>query len=162
MRKLCLFFLPLVFFLLFLIPLSLNALELVSLEINEEIIPRPEPITLTVTGTLSNGIKQQIREDLVWRTSDSSIANVSRRGTLTFTGKEGQVTIFVNKGAVSGKKTINVKAWPKSLSIESTLVYSENPYRLLVKGKFSDGTTRYYGPEDKITWFSTQSLGSLG
>ncbi|MGI6145030.1 MAG: hypothetical protein GX092_05255 [Clostridia bacterium] len=155
MRKLCLFFLPLVFFPLFLIPLSLNALELVSLEINEEIIPGPEPITLTVTGTLSNGIKQQIREDLVWRTSDSSIANVSRRGTLTFTGKEGQVTIFVNKGAVSGKKTINVKAWPKSLSIESTLVYSENPYRLLVKGKFSDGTTRYYGPEDKITWFST-------
>jgi len=152
MRKFCLFFLT---FVLLLIPFSLNALELVGLEINEEIIAGEKPISLTVTGTLSNGIKQQIREDLVWRTSDSSIAKVSRRGTLTFTGKEGPVTIFVNKGVVSGKETVNVKAWPKGLSIESTLVYSENPYRLLVKGKFSDGTTRYYGPEDKATWFST-------
>ena len=153
MRKFCLFFLA--FIIMFLLPFSSYGLELASLEINEEIIAGGESISLTVTGTLSNGIKQQIREDLVWRTSDSSIANVSRRGTLTFTGKEGPVTIFVNKGAVSGKKTVNVKAWPKGLLIESTLVYSENPYRLLVKGKFSDGTTRYYGPEDKITWFST-------
>ena len=152
MRKACLIFLT-VFLLL--IPFSLGALQLVSLEINEEIIAGPKPLNLTVTGTLSNGIKQQIREDLVWRSSDTTIAKVSSQGKLSFTGKEGAVTVFVNKGTASGKKTINVRAWPKSLKIESLLIYSENPYRLAVKGLFSDGTTRYYGPEDKISWIST-------
>ncbi|MDD2433387.1 MAG: hypothetical protein PHX01_06850 [Clostridia bacterium] len=141
--------------LLFVVPVSLGAVELVSLEINEEIIPGKESIPLTVTGTLSNGIKQQIREGLVWKTSDTGIANVTPSGTLYFSGKEGPVTISVYKGKASGKKTVYARPWPKSLRIESTLVYSENPYRLLVKGKFSDGTERYYGPEDKIIWSSS-------
>ncbi len=37
---------------------------MVSLEINEEIVPGPRVTTLTVTGTLSNGIKQQVKEGL--------------------------------------------------------------------------------------------------
>ena len=142
-------------FLLFLIPFPLGAVELVGLEINEEIIVGKELIPLTVTGTFSNGVKQQLHSDLVWGTSDSSVANVTSAGTLYFTGKEGPVTIFVYRGAVSGKKTITAKAWPESLHIETALVYSAQPYRLLVRGKFSDGTIRYYGPEDKVTWFST-------
>ena len=84
--------------LLFVVPVSLGAVELVSLEINEEIIPGKESIPLTVTGTLSNGIKQQIREGLVWKTSDTGIANVTPSGTLYFSGKEGPVTISVYKG----------------------------------------------------------------
>ncbi len=47
-----------------------------SLEINEEIVPGPRVTTLTVTGTLSNGIKQQVKEGLVWETSDPKIAQV--------------------------------------------------------------------------------------
>lgn len=152
MNKFRLFFLTVFFFL---ISFPLGAVELVSLEINEEIIAGKETIPLTVTGTLSNGIKQQIREGLVWRTSDTSIANVTPAGALYFSGKEGPVTIIVSKGQISGRKTIYARPWPESLRIESTLVYSENPYRLLVKGKFSDGTTRYYGSEDKVVWFSS-------
>jgi hypothetical protein len=152
MKKCC--FILLTLFLL-LLPLSLGAVELVSLEINEEIIPGKELIPLTVTGTLSNGIKQQIREGLIWQTSDTEIANVTSAGTLYFSGKEGSVTISVYKGQASGKKTVYVRPWPESLRIESSLVYSENPYRLLVKGKFSDRTERYYGPEDKVIWSSS-------
>ncbi|MGI6587979.1 MAG: hypothetical protein ACOX2N_04200 [Peptococcia bacterium] len=152
MKKYC--FVLLTLFLL-LIPVSLGAVELVSLEINEEIIPGEELYPLTVTGILSNGIKQQIREGLVWKTSDTEIANVTPVGTLYFSGKEGPVTISVYKGQASGKKTLYVKPWPKSLHIESSLVYSEKPYRLLVKGKFSDGTERYYGPEEEVIWSSS-------
>lgn len=127
---------------------------LVSLIINEDIIPGPDSIYLTVTGVYSDGSTSQIREGLGWYTSDTSIAEVSFSGRLTFKGKGGPVTITVYKSGVSAKKTVTVNPWPESIDIETQLVYSQNPYRLLVKGRFSDGETRYYGPEDNLVWTS--------
>ncbi|MFZ5753973.1 MAG: Ig-like domain-containing protein, partial [Bacillota bacterium] len=129
--------------------------NLVSLTINEELVPGPNDIYLTVTGILSNGVTQQIREGLSWSSSDTSIAEVSWSGRVHFTGKGGPVTITVFKNGVSGKKTVTVNPWPESIDIETTLVYSENPYRLLVKGRFSDGETRYFGPHDGVQWHSS-------
>ena len=139
---------------LFLLPLGAEAVDLVSLEINEEIVPGPRVTTLTVTGTLSNGIKQQVKEGLVWETSDPKIAQVEY-GRLYFSGVGGAVTSSVSKGQVSGHKTVLVKPWPETMVIENRLVYSEKPYRLLVKGRFSDGERRYFGPEEKVLWSSS-------
>ncbi len=150
-----------VFLILLLILLVLPAFplfaepSLVSLTINEELIPGPDGIYLTVTGTLSNGITQQIREGLSWVSSDTSIAEVYSSGRVHFTGKGGPVTIAVYKNGIWGKKTVTVKPWPESIDIETTLAYSPNPYRLLVKGRFSDGVTRYFGPDDGVQWHSS-------
>lgn len=152
MKKACLVW-SVFFFLL--CPFALGAVDLVGLEINEEIVPGKDGTILTVTGFLSNGQKQQIREGLVWLSSDTSIANVNGQGRVYFSGKGGTVTIAVYKGSISGRKTINVKPWPKNIIIETGLYYSDNPYRLVAKGRFSDGTERYFGPEDNVVWASS-------
>lgn len=130
-------------------------ISLVDIAINEELVPGPEDIYLTVTGTLSNGVTQQIREGLSWVSSDTSIAVVYSSGLVHFTGKGGPVTIAVYKNGLWGKKTVTVTPWPESIEIETTLAYSPNPYRLLAKGRFSDGVTRYFGPEDGVQWHSS-------
>lgn len=127
---------------------------LAELRINEEIKPGPSNVFLTVTGILSNGSTQQITSDIMWTSSNPQIATVTSYGKVHFTGNGGTVTITAFKGSASGKKTLNVKPWPKSLEIESKLVYSEKPYRLMVKGEFSDGQERYYNSDDDITWTS--------
>lgn len=132
------------------------------LVINEEITPSDTDMYLTVTGFFSDGTRQQIRDGLIWRTSDKSIATIDREGRLSFKGKGGVVTISVFKGPASGKETINVKPWPESIEIATPFVYKENPYRLLVKGRFSDDDDddeedeeRYFGPNEGIIWSSS-------
>lgn len=136
-------------------PISAADIYLSSLRINEELIPGPTDQTLTVTGVLSNGVTQSLTGNLIWRSSDYSIATVSTAGRVHFTGKGGTVTITVSRGSVSGSKTVYVRPWPTRLDIETILVYSENPYRLQVKGQFSDGQERYFGPEDNLIWTTT-------
>ncbi|MGI6607270.1 MAG: Ig-like domain-containing protein [Peptococcia bacterium] len=123
-----------------------------ALQINEELVPGDKANHLTVTGVFANGAKQQVTEGLIWTSSDTDIATVNAAGTVRFTGRGGFVTIAVRKGEASAAKTIAVKPWVKSLDIETQLVYSTNPYRLLAKGRFSDGTERYFGAEDDVTW----------
>lgn len=131
------------------------------LVINEEITPSDTDMYLTVTGFFSDGTRQQIRDNLIWRTSDRSIATIDREGRLSFTGKGGVVTISVFKGPASGKKTVNIKPWPESIEIVTPFAYKENPYRLLVKGRFSDEDDdgekeeRYFAPNEGIIWSSS-------
>lgn len=151
MKKTALLIVLLVLALTFATP-AYGEVTLASLVINEEITPGASDIYLTVTGVLSNGSNQTGITDLIWRSSDTSIATVNTQGMVHFTGKGGPLTITVLKGSASGSKTINVRPWPKSLHIETDLVYSENSYRLLVQGRFSDGEERYFAPEDNLQW----------
>lgn len=137
------------------LPLTVKAEPvLYSLTINEELVSGPNDVYLTVTGTYSDGSSRAVTEGLTWTSSDPEIATVSFSGRVHFTGKGGTVTITAWKMGVTGKKTVTVKPWPESLEIENILSYSPNPYRLLAKGKFSDGQTRYFGPEDNVQWVS--------
>jgi hypothetical protein len=129
--------------------------SLVSISINEDSISGPGSMQLTATGTFSDGSKRPVTEGLTWVSSDSSIASFSSSGRLHFTGKSGTISVSVYVGGVYDRKTYQVKPWLEGISIESTLYYSKNPYRLMLKGRFSDGTTRYLGPEDQVVWSST-------
>lgn len=128
--------------------------NLISLSINEDIIPGPDNIYLTVTGVYSDGSTRQMTQGITWTSSDTNVAKVYSPGRLEFTGQSGTVTITAWRNGITGRKTVTVKPWPESLEIESALQYSDNPYRLLAKGRFSDGETRYFGPEDDIQWVS--------
>ena len=125
---------------------------LLNLTINEEIIPGPDDMYLTVTGEYADGSKRSITDGLAWFSSNQNVATVSQSGRLHFTGKEGNVTITVYKDGISGRKSLHVRPWPEEIEIENTLVKSENPYRLLLKAKLSDGDTRYLGPEENVQW----------
>lgn len=150
-RSFILFSLVLLFSLVIL-PCPIDAADLLALQINEELVPGEKANYLTVTGVYSNGVKQQIDSGLIWTSSNTDVATVNNIGTVRFTGKGGFVTIAVRKGGVSASKTVEVKPWPKSLEIDTPLVYSANPYRLLAKGRFSDGTERYFGTGDSLVW----------
>lgn len=154
-RKL-LIILILVLFLQVISTLRLQAAPVLSnLVINEEIKPGPDDIYLTATGVYSDGGRQIISSGLNWLSSNNGIVEMSTGGRAHFTGKGGPVTITVYLDGITASKTLAVKPWPVTLDIETTLVYSENPYRLAVKGRFSDGEERYYGPEDGLQWFTS-------
>jgi len=126
--------------------------DLLYLTINEEFVPGPDDIYLTVTGTYADGSKKDITEGLAWVSSNQSIATVSYSGRLHFTGQGGYLTIAVYKGSISGRKSMYVQPWPEKIEIETKLVKSDNPYRLVLRADLSDGSTRYLGPEDNVRW----------
>lgn len=145
----------LIFFLMCVLPLPVMAEPtLAGLIINEDIVPGPDSLYLTVTGNYSDGTSRLINEGLTWTSSNTEIASVSFSGRLVFTGKSGTVTITAWKNGITGSKTVSVRPWPQTLDIENILQYSTNPYRLLAKGRFSDGVTRYFNTEDNIQWIS--------
>lgn len=155
MKKKLIILLTIAVLLLGSIPVAAATPYLVSLQINEEIIPGPDDVYLTVTGIYSDGTTGRIYSDLAWLSSNKEIAEVYSDGRVHFKGKGGAVTIAVYRGAAHGRKSVTVIPWVKKLEIETNLIYSENPYRLMLLGHLSDGETRYLGPEDGVQWTST-------
>ncbi|MCR4440601.1 MAG: hypothetical protein QHH10_00560 [Peptococcaceae bacterium] len=129
----------------------LGAPVLVTLTINENIVPGPDDVRLTATGTYSDGSTALLTTGLAWFSSNHEIAEFYGN-TLHFKGKGGSLTISVYKDGVTGIKTLTVKPWPVSIDIETTLVESANPYRLMLKAVLSDGGSRYLGPDDNVIW----------
>lgn len=137
---------------IFMMPTPLYAApSIVSLKINEEIIPGPGSIYLTATATYSDGSSSVLTTGLGWYTSRQDIAEFYGN-RLYFKGKGGPLTVSVYKDGVTGIKTLNVKPWPISIDIETMLLESPNPYRLMLKAKLSDGESRYLGVEDGVMW----------
>ena len=126
---------------------------LVNLTINE-IVPGPDDILLSVTGTYADGSKRSVTEGLVWYSSNRDIVAVSPYGNLHFTGEAGYVTITVYKGAISGRRSLHVEPWPVKIEIETKLLPSENPYRLMLKAKPATGRP-VIGTEDNVQWSTT-------
>jgi hypothetical protein len=144
--------------LLFLTAIPVWAVSVVRLEINENFTPGPDPQLLTVTGILSDGIRQKINTGLKWSSSNEDIARVYGDGLVSFSGKPGVVTVTVRMAdipSVTTSKTFNVSPWPTRVTIETNLLYSDNPYRLLVRATMSDETERYLGPTDNVIWSSS-------
>jgi hypothetical protein len=134
------------------------AASVVRLEINENFTPGPDPQLLSVTGVLSDGIRQRISSGLRWSSSNEDIARVYGDGLVSFSGKGGAVTVSVrltDSPSITTSKTFNVSPWPTRIAIETNLLYSDNPYRLLVKAQMSDDTERYLGPSDNVMWSSS-------
>ncbi|MDF2791070.1 MAG: Ig-like surface protein, partial [Neobacillus sp.] len=52
-----------------------------------------KPIKITVTAIYMNGKKVKLKSGVVWKSSHKKVAKVSSTGVVTFTGKNGSVTI---------------------------------------------------------------------
>ncbi|PKM88053.1 MAG: hypothetical protein CVU87_08295 [Firmicutes bacterium HGW-Firmicutes-12] len=135
-----------------LLPFSLLATpSLTSLQINEDIAAGPNRIYLTVTGIYSDGTSRLV-SDPIWSTSNQTIATITYNGVLHFTGEGGALSVRVYKDGISTTKTLTVAPWPEKIKIETDLIESANPYRLMLLGEMSDGEERYLGPEDGVVW----------
>lgn len=141
-----------VLMILFIVPAPLWAApSLTSLEINETIVPGEEPTYLSVTGIYSDG-SSRAETDITWSVSNRDIATITSGGRLTFTGKGGSITVRAHKSGLNAVQTVIVTPWPEEIEIETALVVSENPYRLMLLGKLSDGGERYLTAADGVIW----------
>lgn len=148
-RKISILLIYIILSLVLISPQALAEASLVSLQINEDIKPGPDSIFLTVTAKYSDGSSRTINEP-IWSTSDQTIATISYDGVLHFTGKGGVLTVRVYKEGISTTKTVTVNPWPKKIDIETDLIETSNPYRLMLLGEMSNNEKRYLGPEDGV------------
>lgn len=150
-RKITILLIYIVLSLVLISPQALAEASLVSLQINEDIKPGPDSIYLTVTAKYSDGSSRTVNEP-IWSTSDQTIATISYNGMLHFTGKDGALTVRVYKDGISATKTVTVNPWPKKIDIETDLIETSNPYRLMLLGEMSNDEKRYLGPDDGVVW----------
>jgi len=128
-----------------------------ALAINETLAYSTSPVTLTLTGTLANGTKQSVSSSYaVWNSSDQTIATVSTSGVVTFTGKNGPVTISASYGNRSASIYVNVNVANalSNLVINETLVYNPNGTRLTLTGTLLNGTRQVIS---NATWKSSDT-----
>lgn len=150
-RKFCLF--CLFALLCFSFPLGVEAQPaLTGLTINEDIIPGPDNVYLTVSAVYADGSRRLLTDGFACHSSNPDVAKAYPGGLVRFTGKGGNVTITVFSGGFSASKSMYVRPWPEEIEIETNLVKSDNPYPLMIKARFSDDSTGYLGPNDPVQW----------
>ena len=121
---------------------------------------------LTATGVYSDNTTQSVTSQVVWQSSDATIASVSS-GLLTAL-KTGTVTVTATLGSLSGNGTIVVTAASVSSITITPAVFtiaSGQTKQLSAKGVYSDGTTQ--DVSSQVTWnapptgFATVSSSGL-
>jgi len=121
---------------------------------------------LTATGVYSDNTTQSLTTQVMWSTSDLTIASVNGTGMPTAL-KGGSVTVTASMGAVSGTGAVVVSA-PSLSSIAITpavfSIASGQTKQLSAKGIYSDGTTQ--NVSSQVTWNSLTAgyatVGSTG
>ncbi len=125
---------------------------------------------LTAQGTYADNSNQTITSQVMWQSSDNTIATVSNSGWLTAVNA-GSVTITASVGTVSGTEGIVVIAAvgpPTLTSITvapmSFSIASGQTKQLSAHGVFSDGTSQ--DVTSQVTWASvagnTASVSTTG
>lgn len=105
---------------------------------------------LQIKGIYSNSTQQVVaNEDVTFESSDPSIATISAKGILSFSGETGSVTIKATVEDKSVEKTITVS---RSLAIGQTLAYSDSPVHLSSAYTYMNGE-RLQDPD--LTWSSS-------
>lgn len=125
-----------------------------SIEIVENLNYSETPITLTAEG-VSGEIRESIPNiDITWSSSDDQIATVNN-GVVTFTGKNGEVSITAEyKGVKDTVSTTVENVGLESISI-GAITYSDKPIDLEITCHYSDGSTKKIS--EGVTWTSSNT-----
>jgi uncharacterized protein YjdB len=109
---------------------------------------------LTATGVYSDASTQSLTAQVIWSTSDQTVASVSGAGFLT-AFKAGSVTVTATLGSVSGTGHVTVTA-PSLSSITITpavfSIASGQSKQLSALGVYSDGSSQ--DVTSQVTWNS--------
>jgi uncharacterized protein YjdB len=112
---------------------------------------------LTATGVYSDNSTQSLTNQVIWSTSDPTVASVSGTGFLTAL-KAGSVTVTATSGSVSGTGNVAVTASSLSSITITPAVFSiasGQTKQLSAVGVYSDGNSR--DVTSQVTW---NSLGT--
>lgn len=121
-------------------------------------------LQLSAKGTYSDGSTQDLSTQVVWKSSNVSIAGVDAKGLLSAL-QAGSVTVTAADGSVTGTTAITVKGAAVTLSsititAPSAAVEQGATAQLAAQGTYSDGSTQTI--TSQVTWQSSDpSIASV-
>ncbi|MGO0059384.1 Ig-like domain-containing protein [Brevibacillus fluminis] len=131
-----------------------NTVNLTKVTIFGSISYSTTPEKLVALGHYSNNTTE-ILQNANWSSSNTDVATVNNKGEVTFTGKDGSVTITAEyqgfKDSVSTVVTSGEK--PTSISITTYFEYDEDPYPLKLYATYKNGN-RVLVDNNAVTWSS--------
>ena len=116
---------------------------------------------LTATGVFSDNTTQSLTSQVVWQSSDTTVAAVSGSGKLTAL-KAGAVTVTATMNSLSGVGSVTVTAPSLSSITISPAVFSVasgQTKQLSAQGVYGDGTTQ--DVTSQVTWTSSTSAATV-
>lgn len=145
------------------VPVTVGPAALASIAIQpaDTSLPIGEHVTLSATGTLTDGTTNSITSQVSWASNDPSVAIVVGGGTSTvqvIALRLGTVTLTADLNGVAGTTHVTVlPAAPVELTIspaDSTVALGA-PLRLVVTGRMSDNST--LDETSSVTWESSDA-----
>jgi hypothetical protein len=116
------------------VPITLS-----SIKIAQTLKYSPKPVTLKVIAAYSNKKTAEIKDSVIWKSTNSNVAKISSNGVVTFTGKPGNVTISATYKGKSTSVTTTVGNVVKSLITSTKLAYNKKPVTIVLTAIYADG-----------------------
>lgn len=141
-----------------------NDSQITDLRIDQGLFYSSTPITLTLTAVLANGKTQKINgSNATWTSSDTYIASVNNNGVVTYTGRNGWVTITATYDGKSTSRSayIDSSFQISSLKINETLAYSTSPVYLTLTATLPNGQTQSISASDAVWTSSDLSIAEV-
>lgn len=136
-----------------------STIDIYDLRINESLYYSTTAVPLTLTATDRNGYEEAVPASKAsWKSSDTAIANVNSSGHVTFTGREGIVTITATYGNRSATQSeyITTGSSIDRLEINEPLFYSPFRVPLTLTSTHINGTTQSI-PSTSAVWSSSNT-----
>jgi hypothetical protein len=107
---------------------------------------------LTASGQYSDGTSRQLSSEVVWTSSNPSVATVSATGVVTAVAV-GVANIYANVGSVAGVQALSIEIHLTSVSVSgTTTVQRGTTQQLTLIGKYDDNST---AAQTNVTWTSS-------
>jgi uncharacterized protein YjdB len=141
--------------------LNVNAPPLSSISVTPANPSIPVGVTqpFTATGTYADGTSRDITTQVIWSSSNTSIATVNTTGLATAVAVGAGITITATSGKISGSASLAVN----SATLSSISVTPANPsvpagvtQQFTATGTYSDGSS--YVITAQVTWSSSNTL----
>ncbi|USG65114.1 Ig-like domain-containing protein [Brevibacillus ruminantium] len=131
--------------------------SLTTIVINESLAYSTSPVQLTATARYSDNSTQALSSGVTWESSDPAVATVDSGGNVSFTGKNGSITITASYQGQSDSvsTTVNLVPTLSAIAINESLAYSTSLVQLTATAYYSDNSTQVLS--SGVTWESSNS-----
>ena len=116
----------------------------------------PTPVSLSIIANYSDKTTAVVKGDSVkWRSNNTNVAKVNSKGSITFTGKPGKVTITATYNGKEASATTTVGNVVKAISTTTKLAYTKKPIKITVTATYMDG--KKLAPKSGVVWKSSNT-----
>ncbi|MBS4201241.1 hypothetical protein KHA93_16510 [Bacillus sp. FJAT-49732] len=114
--------------------------QVTSIKFKETLRYSPTPVSLSIIAKYSDKTTAVVKGDSVkWKSNNTNVAKVNSKGSITFSGKPGKVTITATYKGKVASATTTVGNVVKSLSTTTKLAYTKKPIKITVIATYMNG-----------------------